>query len=202
MLCVHQGKEFGGNKMSGCGGELDVDANVRPETRKPVENVVWPGVTALKEHTKCMCIITKNTKSVNKRSDRLQEVIVNNVGDYREYHGDLTHGDPIKLVCQFDVPDREEQNEFAKRSLEEQMRLEAEESARLEKEREAEEQQRQAEFAEAEQQRLAELEAARKQEELESRQAAEAAMSELQERLDREETVGGCSDFANVGQLQ
>ena len=66
------------------------------------------------------------------------------------------------------------------------MRLEAEESARLEQEREAEEQQRQAEFAEAEQHRLAELEAAKQQEELESRQAAETAMKELQERLDRE----------------
>ena len=105
---------------------------------------------------------------------------MNNVGDYREYHGDLTHGDPIKLVCQFDVPDRDEQADFAKKSLEEQMRMEAEESAKLEKEREAEEIQRQAEFAAAEEQRLAELEAAKQQEELESRQAAETAMKELQ----------------------
>ena len=67
------------------------------------------------------------------------QIIVNNVGDYREYHGDLTHGDPIKLVCQFDVPDRDEQADFAKKSLEEQMRMEAEESAKLEEEREAEE---------------------------------------------------------------
>ena len=71
------------------------------------------------------------------------------------------------------------------------MRIEAEESARLEDEREAEERQRQAEFAEAEQQRLAELEAARQQEELESRQAAETAMKELQARLDREGARSG-----------
>ena len=82
------------------------------------------------------------------------------------------------------------------------MRLEAEESARLEEEREAEEQQRQADLAAAEEQRLAELEAARKQEELESRQAAETAMKELQARLDRGGSLRGCADFVDVGQLQ
>ena len=89
------------------------------------------------------------------------------------------------------MPDRDAQAEYAKKSLEEQMRLEAEESARLEEEREAEEKQRQAEFAAAEEQRLAELEAARQQEELESRQAAETAMKELQARLDREGARSG-----------
>ncbi len=191
VVCPSGERIHGGNKMSGCGGELDVDANVRPETRKPVENVVWPGVTAPPGTYQVYVHHYKKHKKRRTKDPTGFQVIVNNVGDYREYHGDLTHGDPIKLVCQFDVPDREEQNDFAKRSLEEQMRLEAEESARLEKEREAEEQQRQAEFAEAEQQRLAELEAARKQEELESRQAAEAAMSELQERLDREGARSG-----------
>ena len=64
----------------------------------------------------------------------------------------------------------------------------AEEEARLEKERE---ELRQAEMAAAEEQRLAELEAAKLQEEMESRAAAEAAMSELQERLQREGAMTG-----------
>ena len=61
----------------------------------------------------------------------------------------MTHGDPIRLVCQFEVPERDEQSDNVKRSLEEQMRLEAEESARIEQEREAEENQRQAELVAA-----------------------------------------------------
>ena len=191
VVCPSGERIHGGNKISGCGGKLDVDANVRPETKKPVENVVWPGVTAPPGTYQVYVHHYKKHKKRRTKDPTSFQIIVNNVGDYREYHGDLTHGDPIKLVCQFDVPDRAEQSEFAKRSLEDQMRLEAEESARLEQEREAEEQQRQAEFAEAEQHRLAELEAAKQQEELESRQAAETAMKELQERLDREGARSG-----------
>ena len=191
VVCPSGERIHGGNKVSGCGGKLDVDANVRPETKKPVENVVWPGVTAPPGTYQVYVHHYKKHKKRRTKDPTSFQIIVNNVGDYREYHGDLTHGDPIKLVCQFDVPDRAEQSEFAKRSLEDQMRLEAEESARLEQEREAEEQQRQAEFAEAEQHRLAELEAAKQQEELESRQAAETAMKELQERLDREGARSG-----------
>lgn len=191
VVCPSGERIHGGNKKSECGGELDVDANVRPETKKPVENVVWPGVTAPPGTYQVYVHHYKKHKKRRTKDPTGFQIIVNNVGDYREYHGDLTHGDPIKLVCQFEVPDRDEQADYAKKSLEEQMRIEAEESARLEDEREAEERQRQAEFAEAEQQRLAELEAARQQEELESRQAAETAMKELQARLDREGARSG-----------
>tara|TARA_B100000683_G_scaffold135388_1_gene132151 strand:+ start:4979 stop:6751 length:1773 start_codon:yes stop_codon:yes gene_type:complete len=191
VVCPSGERIHGGNKKSECGGELDVDANVRPETKKPVENVVWPGVTAPPGTYQVYVHHYKKHKKRRTKDPTSFQIIINNVGDYREYHGDLTHGDPIKLVCQFDVPDREEQADNAKRSLEEQMRLEAEQSAKLEEEREADERRRQAEFAEAEEQRLAELEAARKEEEMEAKKAAEAAMKELQSRLDREGARSG-----------
>ena len=181
----------GGNKRAECGGELDVDANVRPETKKPVENVVWPGISAPPGEYQVYVHHYKKHRKRKTKDPTSFQIIVNNAGDYREYHGELTHGDPIKLVCQFEVPSREEQEENSKRLLEQQMRLEAEESARLEDEKAEQERLRQEEMAAVEEQRLAELESAKQQAEMESRQAAEAAMSELQERLDREGARSG-----------
>ena len=191
VVCASGERIHGGNKKSECGGELDVDANVRPETKKPVENVVWPGVTAPPGSYQVYVHHYKKHKKRRSKDPTKFQVIVNNSGDYREYHGDLTHGDPIKLVCQFEVPTREEQESNAQSRLEQQMRLEAEESAKEEQQRADEEQQRQLELAAAEEQRLAELEAAKQQEELAAREAAETAMKELQERLDREGARSG-----------
>ena len=191
VVCASGERIHGGNKKSECGGELDVDANVRPETKKPVENVVWPGVTAPPGSYQVYVHHYKKHKKRRSKDPTKFQVIVNNSGDYREYHGDLTHGDPIKLVCQFEVPTREEQESNSQSRLEQQMRLEAEESAKEEQQRADEEQQRQLELAAAEEQRLAELEAAKQQEELAAREAAETAMKELQERLDREGARSG-----------
>ena len=191
VVCASGERIHGGNKKSECGGELDVDANVRPETKKPVENVVWPGVTAPPGSYQVYVHHYKKHKKRRSKDPTKFQVIVNNSGDYREYHGDLTHGDPIKLVCQFEVPTREEQEANAQSRLEQQMRLEAEESAKEEQQRADEEQQRQLELAAAEEQRLAELAAAKEQEELVAREAAETAMKELQERLDREGARSG-----------
>ena len=191
VVCASGERIHGGNKKSECGGELDVDANVRPETKKPVENVVWPGVTAPPGSYQVYVHHYKKHKKRRSKDPTKFQVIVNNSGDYREYHGDLTHGDPIKLVCQFEVPTREEQEANAQSRLEQQMRLEAEESAKEEQQRADEEQQRQIELAAAEEQRLAELAAAKQQEELVAREAAETAMKELQERLDREGARSG-----------
>ena len=191
VVCPSGERIHGGNKLSECNGELDVDANVRPETKKPVENVVWPGVSAPPGTYQVYVHHYKKHKKRRAKDPTSFQIIVNNVGDYREYHGDLTHGDPITLVCQFDVPERNEQTENAQRSLEDQMRLESEESARQEAEKDEEEATRQAELAAAEQQRLTELEAAKEEEELASKQAAEDAMSELQDRLDREGARSG-----------
>ena len=191
VVCPSGERIHGGNKVSECGGELDVDANVRAETKKPVENVVWEGTTASPGTYQVYVHHYKKHRKRRTRDPTKFQIIINNVGDFREFHGDLTHGDPIKLVCQFDVPERDGQEDYAKRQMELKMRQEAEESERLENERAEEERQRQSEMAAVEEQRLAEVELARQQEEMESRQAAENAMSELQQRLDREGARSG-----------
>lgn len=191
VVCPSGERIHGGNKLSGCGGELDVDANVRAETKKPVENVVWPGVSASPGTYQVYAHHYKKHKKRRTRDPTKFQIIINNVGDFREYHGELTHGDPIKLVCQFEVPEREEREDYAKNQMELKMREEVQESEKLENERAEEENQRQTELAEVEDQRLAEVESARQQEEMVSRQAAENAMSELQQRLEREGARSG-----------
>ena len=161
VVCVSGERIHGGNKISECGGELDVDANVRAETNKPVENVVWEGISAPPGTYQVYVHHYKKHKKRKTRDPTKFQIIVNNVGEFREYHSEMTHGDPIKLVCQFEVPERSGQESSAQKQMELQMRLEAEESSREESERVEEENQRQNELAEAENQRLIELEAAR-----------------------------------------
>ena len=100
-------KESRGEKISECGGELDVDANVRPETKKPVENVVWDDNTAQPGEYQVYVHHYKKHKRRTKDPTKFK-VFVNNVGDLLEFDGKVSHGDPIKLVAQFDVPTMEQ----------------------------------------------------------------------------------------------
>ena len=120
IVCPSGERIHGGNKNSNCGGELDVDANVRAETKKPVENVVWPegkapaGVYQVYVHH-----YKKHAKRRTRDPTKFQ-IIALNGGEAMEYNGALTHGDPIKLVCEFKVATPEERA-AKKRELEEQL---------------------------------------------------------------------------------
>lgn len=185
VVCPSGERIHGGNKKSACGGELDVDANVRAETRKPVENVFWnEGEAPAGRYQVYVHYYKKHKKRRSKDPTKFQ-VIINEGGDPREYNGELSAGDPIMLVAEFNLPSPEER--AARRaSLEEELRaagLDVPEAAAAISEVE---ETRQAEMEAAEAERLAEIEAAREQEVLEAKEAAQRAMSELQARLERE----------------
>ena len=185
VVCPSGERIHGGNKISRCGGELDVDANVRAETRKPVENVFWEEGKAPAGRYQVYVHYYKKHKKRRSKDPTKFQVIINEGGDPREYNGELSMGDPIMLVAEFNLPSPEERA-ARRRALEEELRaagMDVPEAAAAISEVE---ENRQAEMEAAEAERLAEIEAAREEEVLESKEAAQRAMSELQARLERE----------------
>ena len=184
VLCPSGERIHGGNKVSECGGELDVDANVRPETKKPVENIVWPDFKAPPGEYKVYVHHYKKHKKRRSKDPTKFRVVVNAGGEVKHYEGALSAGDPIQLVCEFNLEAPEE------RGTDEQIEqaLIAQETEKIaEEERIAIEleEQRQAELEEAEEQRLAEI-VANEADELESIKATEEALKDLRQRLERE----------------
>lgn len=185
VVCPSGERIHGGNKISECGGKLDVDANVRAETRKPVENVFWEeGKAPAGKYQVYVHYYKKHKKRRSKDPTKFQ-VIVNQGGDPFEYNGELSMGNPIMLVAEFVLPSPEER--AARRAqLESEMQAAGIGVPEAQEAIEEIEEQRQADLQAAEEQRIEEIEAAREQEVLESRQAAQRAMTELKARLERE----------------
>ena len=195
VLCPSGERIHGGNKISECGGELDVDANVRPETKKPVENIVWPDFAAPPGDYKVYVHHYKKHKKRRSKDPTKFRVVVNAGGVKKHYEGELTHGDPIMLVCEFNLESPEERDT---RTDEEKEKAIMEEEAKkiAEEERIAIEleEMRQEELAAAEEERLAEI-VANEADELESIKATQKALQELKQRLERE---GGLSSDVQI----
>lgn len=121
VVCPSGERIHGGNRKSACGGELDVDANVRPDSRKPVENVVWPEGEAPAGTYQVFAHYYKKHKKRRSKDPTKFQVIANAYGDLMEYSGELSFGEEIQLVCTFEVPTMEER-ERIKRDLEDQIR--------------------------------------------------------------------------------
>lgn len=103
VVCPSGERIHGGAKESPCGGVLDVDANVKPDTRRPVENVVWPqGIAPGGVYQVYVHHYKKHAKRRSRDPTRFS-VIINAGDDVREYTGELSAGDPIKKVCEFTV---------------------------------------------------------------------------------------------------
>ncbi|HIO94492.1 MAG TPA: hypothetical protein EYN46_03980 [Candidatus Poseidoniales archaeon] len=191
VVCPSGERLHGGNRTSACHGELDVDANVKPESKKPVENVVWDIGNAPNGTYRVYVHHYKKHKKRGTKDPTEFKVIVNAGGTFTEYNSELSNGDAIMLVTDFEMRERtpeeeeayqaelaeaeaarlaEEEGAARKEAEEEAARKEAEEeAARL-----AEEEEAAGKEAEEEAARLAEEEeAARKEAEEEAARLAE-----------------------------
>ena len=102
LFCPSGERIYFNNKESDCGGELDVDMNVKPVSNNAVENVVWPknppkgtykaGVHFYKHHKK------RRTKKHTKYRLR-----VSIFGKIQEYSGMIKYGTAIQMVTGFTI---------------------------------------------------------------------------------------------------
>lgn len=107
LFCPSGERIYFNNKTSDCGGELDVDMNIKPVSDNAVENVVWTsypskgtykvGVHFYKHHNK------KNTKKKTKY--RLRVAIF---GKVQEYTGMIKYGSAIQMVTGFTIGQKNE----------------------------------------------------------------------------------------------
>lgn len=87
-----------GNRITSCGGHLDVDMNFKPESKSPVENVFWEKGKAEGGEYK---VFVHHFKKHNKRKnqDPTEFRLQMKVGERRgEFKGELSSGDPVMFI--------------------------------------------------------------------------------------------------------
>ena len=109
VFCPSGERIYFNNRKSACGGELDVDMNVRPKSKKPIENVVWTDFAPDGEYKIGVHFYRHHRKRRTKKMCKFRLRVVT-YGQVKEYSGELTSGDPMSMITSFLLvkPDEEE----------------------------------------------------------------------------------------------
>ena len=109
VFCPSGERIYFNNRKSDCGGELDVDMNVRPKSKTPIENVVWTDQAPDGEYKIGVHFYRHHRKRRTKKTCQFRLRVVT-YGQAKEYSGELTHGDPMSMITSFVLikPDEEE----------------------------------------------------------------------------------------------
>ena len=109
VVCPSGERIFFDNRNSKCGGELDVDMNVKPASRKPVENVYWAGNKAPRGTYKVYIHhYAKHNKGFRSNKDPTEfKILVNMEGSKQEFKGEISNGEPLRLVAEFTLAEKD-----------------------------------------------------------------------------------------------
>ena len=102
LHCIDPNDEhiFFKHRNSRSGGELDVDQNVRPESEEPVENIYWPiGRAPSGEYQIYVHHFKHHSNLAPSRTK--YKVNLSIEGRQQTFEGELSFGDPAKLVHEF-----------------------------------------------------------------------------------------------------
>ena len=110
VVCPSGERIFFDNRNSKCGGELDVDMNVKPASRKPVENVYWPEGKAPRGTYKVYIHhYAKHNKGFRSNKDPTEfRLLVDMEGTKKEFKGEISNGEPLRLVAEFTLAEKDE----------------------------------------------------------------------------------------------
>ena len=100
VFCPSGERIYFNNRKSECGGELDVDMNVRPKSKTPIENVVWTDFAPDGEYKIGVHFYRHHRKRRTKKTCQFRLRVVT-YGQAKEYSGELTHGDPMAMITSF-----------------------------------------------------------------------------------------------------
>lgn len=102
LFCPDGERIYFNNKISECGGILDVDMNVKPVSNNPVENIVWENIPAPGKYKVGVHFYKHYRKKRSKKTCkfRLRVVVDDNS---REYQGSITYGQAIQMVTTFTI---------------------------------------------------------------------------------------------------
>ena len=99
---IHRGK-----RRSSCGGKLDLEMNIQPQTKAALENIVWPKSKNPPKGTYNVFLWHRNRHHKIRKSDPTEYILRVRVGaDYYQYKGKTSYGDKLFQIASIDVPSK------------------------------------------------------------------------------------------------
>lgn len=107
LFCPSGERIYFNNRNSECGGELDVDMNVKPVSKTPVENVVWTSNPPKGAYKVGVHFYKHHRKRKTKKSCKFR-VRVCLYGKIQEYSGVIKYGNAMQMVTGFTIGNQDE----------------------------------------------------------------------------------------------
>ena len=111
LFCPSGERIYFNNRNSECGGELDVDMNVKPVSKTPVENVVWTSNPPKGAYKVGVHFYKHHRKRKTKKSCKFR-IRVSLYGKIQEYSGVIKYGKAMQMVTGVTIGN---QNELSKK---------------------------------------------------------------------------------------
>ena len=107
LFCPSGERIYFNNRNSECGGELDVDMNVKPVSKTPVENVVWTSDPPKGAYKVGVHFYKHHRKRKTKKSCKFR-LRVSLYGKIQEYSGTIKYGKAMQMVTGFTIGNQED----------------------------------------------------------------------------------------------